>query len=322
MIQSLMRRESRMDSLRRGLAKRKSHVIHLTHNDLDAVGADAVHRLRYGEVFTVFTSVGAFPQMLSILASEPGNGDLLSITDFGFQSGIEKTLHRVKAAGWRVEWRDHHRWREDEIAAVLREGVLLHVDTTTCATGIAARELTVDNAHTAEVAKVVCDYDLWKNEDPRSMVLGRIVSKEENRVYVRDCLVAGRFTDERIEIAYRELTIQMEEMVEKSIRHARVYGGTMRIAFAPLYGYPSETAYALRNRLGSEIEVIVSRSGRFSIRSVRPVSHIIAREFGGGGHPHAAGGSFSFTLPEKVWFFLFKKAKKFHRLVTVAESLE
>ncbi|MDD1676361.1 MAG: phosphoesterase, partial [Methanomicrobiales archaeon] len=153
-MKGLVRRESRSDSLRRGLTQRKSHVVHLTHNDLDAVGSDAVHRIRYGDVFTIFSSVGAFPQMLAILANEPGNGDLVSITDFGYQNGIEKTLQKAKNTGWHIEWRDHHRWREDEIRAVNRIGIHLTVDTATCATGIAARELTENNPHTAEVARV------------------------------------------------------------------------------------------------------------------------------------------------------------------------
>jgi oligoribonuclease NrnB/cAMP/cGMP phosphodiesterase (DHH superfamily) len=320
-MRGLIRREKRSDVLREGLAQRTARVVHLTHNDLDAVGSDAVHRIRYGEVFTIFSSVGAFPQMLSIVANNPGRGDLLSITDFGYQAGVEKTLKKARSAGWRIEWRDHHRWREDEISLVVREGIQLTVDTATCATGIAARDLAGNDPHALEVARVVCDYDLWKHTDPRGAVLGRVVSRAEHRTYVRDSLVAGRFSDARIERAYEELTAEMDAMIAKSGRHARIYGNLRRTVFAPLYGYPSETAYALREQFRSEIEVIVSSSGRFSIRSVQPISHLIAREFGGGGHPHAAGGSFNFSLWEKIVFFLVKKSKKFLRLIEVAESI-
>ena len=42
------------------IASRTAHVVHLTHNDLDAVGADAVHRMKFGNegVFTIWSSVG------------------------------------------------------------------------------------------------------------------------------------------------------------------------------------------------------------------------------------------------------------------------
>lgn len=43
-------------------------VIHLTHNDLDAAGADAIHRMKFGEVVSIFSSVGKFPLLLSAIA--------------------------------------------------------------------------------------------------------------------------------------------------------------------------------------------------------------------------------------------------------------
>ncbi|MFA6331984.1 MAG: phosphoesterase, partial [Methanoregula sp.] len=57
-----------------------------------------------------------------------------------------------------------------------------------------------------------------------------------------------------------------------------------------------------------------------SIRSVPPISHIIAREFGGGGHPNAAGGSFRFSVVERFTWWLFKKSRHFDELVKVAEA--
>ncbi len=64
---------------------RTAHVVHLTHNDLDAVGADAVHRMKSGKdgVFTIWSSVGKFPALFSLVASCEGKGDLLSISDLG-----------------------------------------------------------------------------------------------------------------------------------------------------------------------------------------------------------------------------------------------
>src|SRR5208283_2654204 len=72
--------------LARAVASRTAHVVHLTHNDLDAVGADAIHRIKFGKdgVFTVWSSVGKFPGLFSLVASCPGKGDVLSISDLGF----------------------------------------------------------------------------------------------------------------------------------------------------------------------------------------------------------------------------------------------
>ena len=304
------------------LASRTAHVVHLTHNDLDAVGADAIHRMRFGDdgVFTIWSSVGKFAELFSLVAASPGKGDLLSISDLGCQKDAAKTAARAKKNGWVVEWRDHHRWRDEEIREVNEQVPLLHIDTETCATGIVARDLAPENPVAKEVARVVCDYDLWKHADPRSAVLGQVLQRKKNRDHVRDCLAAGVFTDAQIEAEYADIKAEMDDAMAKSLRHVTFLGTTYRIAFAPLYGYPSETAHYIRAKEGTDIEVIIGKDGKFSIRSVPPVSHLIAREFGGGGHPNAAGGSFSFTVVERFTWWLFKKSRHFDELVKIAEK--
>src|SRR5512138_22796 len=134
---------------------RTAHVVHLTHNDLDAVGADAVHRMKYGTdgVFSIWSSVGKFAQLFALVASCEGKGDLLSISDLGYQPGTEATALKAKKNGWVVEWRDHHRWRDDEIRKIEESVPVLHIDTASCGTGIVARDLLPDNPVAIEVAR-------------------------------------------------------------------------------------------------------------------------------------------------------------------------
>lgn len=306
------------------LSTRKESVVHLTHNDLDAVGSDAIHRRALGDdVFTVWSSVGRFLSLLDAVAASPGRGDLLSISDIGYQDGVEQRLARARSNGWRIEWRDHHRWTKDEIRTVDKRADILHIDVATCATGIVARDLAPGDPVAEEIARVVCDYDLWKHLDPRSKMLGQVVMRKGLRDYVRDNFVRGIILDERIENEYREILREMEHDIRRSIRHATVIqGGRYRIAFAPLYGYPSETAHAIRQEMGSDIEVIVSSNGRISIRSVPPISHLVARQFSGGGHPHAAGGTFTFSLLDRFLFWLIKRNRHYRDLAAVAESIE
>jgi oligoribonuclease NrnB/cAMP/cGMP phosphodiesterase (DHH superfamily) len=308
------------EELKQALRGRKAKVVHLTHNDLDAAGCDAIHRLKYGVVFTIWSSVGNFSFLVSAIADVKGGGDLLSITDLGYQAGIERWLKKARDAGWRVEWRDHHRWEDREKGIVRALVDLLTVDTATCATGIAARDLAGGDARAAEIARVICDYDLWKNEDPRGTVLGRILTKPGLRDYVRDRLMEGIFIDPHIQDEYDRILSGMERDIRKSIRHTRVLGTKYRIAFAPLYGYPSDTAARVRETFKTDIEVIVSGNGRFSIRTVPAISHLVAKKFGGGGHPHASGGSFPFTLLDKIVFLLTRRSRYFAELVVVAES--
>jgi oligoribonuclease NrnB/cAMP/cGMP phosphodiesterase (DHH superfamily) len=309
------------DPLSEALAGRTQHVVHITHNDLDAAGCDAIHRIHYRDIFTIWCSVGKFLPILDRIVNVPGNGDLLSITDLGYQEGADERIAALCANGWRVVWRDHHRWQDEEIGSV--EGIVetLNLDTETCATGIVARDLLPEDPTAREITGVVCDYDLWRHTDPRSKVLGQVVMQNDFRDYIRDRLMEGIFSDPAIDKRYADINREMLDHIEKSRQHAIILGKKYRIVFAPLFGYPSETAHALRESLDSDIEVVVSSNGRFSIRSVPPISHLIAREFGGGGHPNAAGGSFSFGFFDRLRFFLFKRTRHYERLIAVAERL-
>jgi oligoribonuclease NrnB/cAMP/cGMP phosphodiesterase (DHH superfamily) len=300
---------------------RKAGVLHLTHNDLDGAGADAVLRMKYGKITTIFSSVGRYPAILALIAGCKGRGDVLSISDLGYQKGVEAAVQAASRKGWTIEWRDHHRWADTEKALVEPHCSLLHIDTTVCATGVVAQDIMPGDGKAAEVARVVCDYDLWKKEDPRSDVLGQVTQRRQHLTYVRNLLMQGKFTDRRIEGVYAEIKAEMDADIQASIRQAKIYGKKYRIAFAPLHGYPSETAHAIRDALGTDIEVIVSSNGRFSIRSVPPVSHLIARQFGGGGHPNAAGGTLPFTLLDRFLFWLLKRSRRFDDLVAVAEAI-
>ncbi|MCK9278793.1 MAG: phosphoesterase [Methanoculleus sp.] len=314
--------DARGTNLMQALSGRTQTVVHLTHNDLDAVGGDAIHRRKYGDVFTIWSSVGRFLSLFDAVAGSPGRGDLLSISDIGYQQGVEQRLAKARSNGWRIEWRDHHRWKDEEIRAVEKKTSLLHIDVATCATGIVARDLAPGDAVAEEIARVVCDYDLWKHQDPRSKMLGQVVMRKGCREYVRDNLVRGTIVDAKIESEYTEIVREMERDIRHSLRHTTIIAdGRYRIAFAPLYGYPSETAHAIRDELGTDIEVVVSGNGRISIRSVPPISHLIAREFSGGGHPHASGGTFTFSLLDRLLFWLIKRNRHYRRLAEAAESI-
>ena len=51
-----------------------------------------------------------------------------------------------------------------------------------------------------------------------------------------------------------------------------------------------------------------------------PFESLIAREFGGGGHPHAAGGFFRFSLWDKILLRFTKKNRYFPRISAVADQ--
>ncbi|MBN1433005.1 MAG: phosphoesterase [Methanomicrobiaceae archaeon] len=300
---------------------RKTAIVHLTHNDLDAAGCDAIHRLKYGEIFTIWSSISRFEENLEILAKMPGRGDTISISDIGYHKKSPGLLKLAKKNEWKIEWRDHHRWNDSEKEEISKLTDYIKIDTETCAAGIVARDLMPGDEHSKEIARVVCDYDLWKHEDPRSKILGEVGSKWKNLDPIRDCFFSGKLINKEIEEIYDEISKERNDAINKSIEKTKIYEGRYKIAFAPMFGYPSETAHAIRDCKDTDIEVIVSDGGKFSIRSKPPVSHLIAREFGGGGHPPAAGGKFEYSIIDKISILLFGRNRHFKELFLVAEKI-
>ena len=313
--------KSKRENLLKSVSERKTEIVHLTHNDLDAAGCDAVHRMKYGTVFTIWSSVGSFPPMLRDTSALKGKGHLLSISDLGYCKDAEKQVKAAIKNGWEICWRDHHRWTDEELLSIQNTGATCIVDTTRCAAAVCAGDLLPGDSTAEDVARVVCDYDLWKNDDPRAKILGQICTKRQNLNPVRDRLAKGIITDDWITEEYQTIDTERKDAIKKSIRRMKIIESRYRIAFAPIYGYPSETAHEIRDLYQTDIEVIYGTNGRFSIRSRVPISHLIARNFSGGGHPPAAGGTFTLTLKDKIALFFLKKAKCFDELVPIADPL-
>ena len=88
----------------------------------------------------------------------------------------------------------------------------------------------------------------------------------------------------------------------------------------PSSGYPSETAAEVRKILNTDIELLVFDNGKFSLRSVPEISHLIAREFHGGGHPNASGGNLDYGWKEKLLYKLFRRVSKQKVFLEAAEK--
>ena len=78
-------------------------VVHLTHNDFDAVGCDAIHRRVHSPVTTIFCSVGRFPHVMGIISGIGGEGDTLSISDLGYFPDAESVVDSIRKRGGKGE---------------------------------------------------------------------------------------------------------------------------------------------------------------------------------------------------------------------------
>ncbi|HJJ92246.1 MAG TPA: phosphoesterase [Methanocorpusculum sp.] len=301
--------------------KRTTKIVHLTHNDLDAAGCDAICRMVFGqEIITLFSSVNRFGWFIDLIGGCNGKGDRLIISDIGYQKGIEDKIRKIYAAGWKIEWYDHHRWTEEEKKRIHSFVESLIVDTSMCASSMIYTSLAKKNSAAAEIAQVVCDYDLWKHENPKSAILGMIAAKREYLELIRNKFLEGIIIDDEVSQIFTNIEQEKNKCMRKSIQHAKIFQGKYMIAVMPAYGYPSETAAEARKKLGCNMELLVFDTGKFSLRSVAPVSHIIARKFNGGGHPNASGGSFRYGWKERWMLKLFGHVTRAEKFVEVAET--
>ena len=312
---------AKKQTLQEKIVNRETNVVHLTHNDLDAAGSDAICRMVFGgEILTLFSSVNRFDWFLAQVAGCNGKGDTLIISDLGYQKGIEDKAKKARAAGWNIRWFDHHKWTDEEKERVMPYVESLTVDTSRCATGVLCASLKPEHPSAEEVARVVCDYDLWKHEDPRSAVLGMVTSGSSNLKLIRDKLTQGIIMDAEVQEIFERIEREKNRCIKKSLKAAKVYDGKYRIVIMPSSGYPSETAAEVRKILNTDIELLVFDNGKFSLRSVPEISHLIAREFHGGGHPNASGGNLDYGWKEKLLYKLFRRVSKQKAFLEAAEK--
>jgi oligoribonuclease NrnB/cAMP/cGMP phosphodiesterase (DHH superfamily) len=304
-----------------GLSQFEGYIVHLTHTDLDAVCCDALFKRKYGNVFTIFSSVQDYSSYLELLAQVEKTANLtLCLSDLGGRTSALEVVARLKNKGWRIEWRDHHVWDEHFFTDIKSVIDYLRVDRELCACEIVYTDLLDGDLIAKEIAAIGRDRDFWINNDPRSEVLSTAISDDKSRKEIALKLSRGAFADAEIEAMYTLQIGRKSEAISKAIQKSVLLGST---AVTTSSGYTSDVAARLRDKYHSTTEIILRRNGVFSIRTVAPVSNQIAMLFNGGGHPHAAGGNLSFTRRDQIGFRWFGyRLAKVRKLIEAASRLD
>jgi len=181
------------------------------------------------------------------------------------------------------------------------------------------KDLLANDPIAQEIAELGRDKDFWINKDPRSEILSTAISDQLSKERIAAKLSQGVFIDREIEDRYETQMKLKKKALNKALRASALFNST---AITVSNGYSSDVAAMLRSRYHSVTELVLRTNGRFSIRTVVPVSNQIAALFDGGGHPHAAGGNLHFTIPEQLAFRLTPyRLKKVRELIETASEL-
>lgn len=325
--------------LRRDVVARamKGSVVHISHGDcLDGAGSDVMARLRYGDatVSTILTDPAEVAPKLEAIAAArvAGEGRTLMLSDVSPQVDqgprVEAALGHLNEAGWRIEWRDHHakQWANGILEAVRRKAdyVRVDLDNHECGTSIVQQDLLPHDAYAKELGGVIRDIDLWIRKDPRSDVLTDALHELGSRALIAKLVRDRVVLDAELEQAARRHREALDRDMKEAIAAARIVQGKHKVGV--VYGdFPgSQVCHALREAKGTDIELALKPSGKYSLRSRPhlPLCHAVAQRFHGGGHPNASGGQLRLAAWEWPGYWLTGRAREADELARAASRAD
>lgn len=266
------------------------HIL-ITHNDLDGVGCAVLFSAvmertgkEYRCYFEDYRTVNE--RIIQVLASKPHK---ILLTDI---SPDEKVAELLDKSGIPIHLFDHHR-----TALWLNSYPWANVDTSYCATRLLYDHIkrTWDGVTMYKhFVYLVNDWDMWLHEYETSKMLNTFLTAIGKERFVK------RFLNDPWPIfnSNEEMIIEVElerkeEYVQKAVEKAKIYNNNYAVTIAEKY--KSEIGEKLL-QLAPIAVIIDPREDTVSLRSKDDKHDVseIAKKFGGGGHPRAAG----FELPK------------------------
>jgi len=284
----------------------------IVHNDFDGTASAAVYSRLSDKIPSqiIYTEPNLLPNILASIG-EKSNFEKIVIADLGInESNFEKILKVTNELSRRskIEWYDHHIWKEEWKRLLKENGVEVYHDTTTCGAGVIYKNFGKEDLISKKLVSADCSVDLWLHNDPLGEKLRRIVEVEKNvnwKNYLVKKFYNGILWDEEFE---RKLENVMDEELKnynKLFKYTNVinYEGLKIVVVARWKGRP-DISYAgqyLMSRL--EGDIFVSANGKYvSFRSNNYDIRIYAVKLGGGGHIKAAGAPLKVPLVYRVLY--------------------
>ncbi len=314
----------------------------ITHTDMDGIGSAAIYvyyrntrpfKILFTEPYLLYKTLGKILSNKKIL----DNVEEIALMDLGLNlATIDKVYGYIKTLidnNISIEWYDHHIWDIEWKKKLEELGVKIYIDNSTCATGVVAKYSKimrdkVDEEFVNEVVNGVCAGDLWRFDHWRGPWFLRLVRRRDSqewRIYVTEKIAKGtiwceEFTNkvlERFEQEIRAYNEIRENMIVKTI-------GNLRIVITmqhPLLDNSFAAAFIM-GRTDADIAVIASRDGKISLRSREYNVRELARYFGGGGHPRAAGFKINVPLIIRLKSFFYKQAIMKYIMDLIEEAIK
>lgn len=276
-------------------------IVVITHSDLDGIGATALYLrgkgLRPSEVLIGFSKPHQIAEKLRRALKE--KPEAVAVIDLGLNKNVvDEVVDIIGSSNTVVEWYDHHVWDKDWLRKLESINVKLYLDTSTCATGVVAKYLGLNDEFSLKLVGVVCAVDLWRWDNPLAPFMYRIGGwvdeKQELLLRLIAFFASGRLWDS----SFNRI---VEEHVNNELRNYKKVSRIVEVLDLPncrivlmaksWRGPPHRSLLAqyLIARYDADIAVILRPWGGISLRSRTVDVRKIAVELGGGGHPKASG---------------------------------
>lgn len=308
----------------------------ITHTDIDGVAGAALYIYKTGLSPSKVLFAEPF-NLVDVLKSAELVEEKVVIIDLGINpptlSELVDELREITRRGVAVEWYDHHVWNDEWETLVKNLGVKLHVDTSTCGTGVVAKyspRLTeVNEVFLNELMNGVCGADLWKFDHWLSPWLHRLVPRHGGdswRIHLLNTLSKGvLWNDDFTNYVSNRIDWELKAYSEfiSNVRVAEACGLKIAYIYEPRVN-SSLAASIILGRSRADIAVVVSSDGKLSFRSENFDVRSLAVKLGGGGHVHASGAKIRIPITTRLKSFFNKEAliNYVHRVISTTMCSE
>lgn len=285
---------------------------------LDGVGAAVVTLRALGpdNVGVAYCQPDLMLAALRFVSVFPGRGRTLMVADLSFDprqfDQVVAACGAVRAAGWTIEWRDHHhkQWEGLDLDRLREHISVLTVndDATESGASLQQQALAPQDDFLKRFAETVRDRDIWLNETPDSETLEYAITYLGTDAFTAHFLQApaeGPVVDEAIQAAAQAQRDRQADdtqtLASSAVRRSTAQGEQACVVYGWL---PKNVGLHQLLEDGATVAANVRPNGKMSIRSKKgaEVCHLIAREFNGGGHPNASGADLGLKGLAYWWY--------------------